>query len=285
MHLVLVLLLAVLAAGWWIGRKNGEASRTLLAVAGGIATLVALFSLLLGGPAPADGHPDVFAHAVGSVLGEKLAGDFPDGGRVLVIQMPVAWYGGEEAMEKAEATSNAQMQGLQESGGARNFAFVSARLETVAPLDQLRAVALESARGLPPQAYRTWLADVPDAVAIVSFLPLMPTLTPQMLSELPPLYGISFAPADAWAPLLRSAGAAGGVVVDRKDGDWQAPLKVAEGGAPIGGIPAVVLDRQDGDWHAEPGRFMSPQDVFDLRFQLVTPGTIDDAVNAPPVEE
>jgi hypothetical protein len=281
MNLLLVLLLVVVAAGWWMGRKGQAAGRTVSVVAGAAAILLSLLSLLFGGKESAEGHPDVFSHAVGSVLGEKLAGDLPDGGRVLVIQMPVVWYGEGEARTRADATRQAQMQGLREKAGKGRFDFVEARLDAFVPLEQLRVMALESNRGLPLKAYQTWLAEVPDAVAVVSFLPLIPSFSPKMLSRIPPLYGVSYMPADAWEPLLNDAGAGGGVVVDRKDGDWQTGLKVAEGGTTPGAIPAVVLDRQDGDWHREPGRFMSPRDVFDLRFRLVTPQNISETVATP----
>ena len=46
----------------------------------GMAISAVLISLLFGGKESAEGHPDVFSHAVGSVLGEKLAADFPEGG-------------------------------------------------------------------------------------------------------------------------------------------------------------------------------------------------------------
>jgi len=96
-----------------------------------------------------------------------------------------------------------------------------------------------------------WCEQYPDAVAVVSLLFEFPPLETSWSQDLPPLYGFTAGPSQAWAEAMQ-------------EGVLKAIIRYRPG-ATIGG-------------RESPSGESSPEDAFDHHFELVTPENLRDAL-------
>lgn len=138
--------------------------------------------------------------------------------------------------DKGGLLSNAQRKGLEEALAGSGFE----RVDFPTPPEE-EEVAFDD--GLWSGQLRNVLQAHPDVVAFVSFRGLPIDFTAGDLDRLPPLFLVDDAREGTWLPLLQS-----------------------------GHLRAAVTLRHTIDWDANPAPGATPEEIFDLRYELVTAG-------------
>ena len=201
--------------------------------------LVAIFLLLSGifsrdcGRQSSDQGILDFGEVCGGKLGEHIAQAFPEGGEVLVLQLfrgKPAGPGGSSPMAEA------QIKGLKRGFGKTGLKSILGTLE--GGVEILEVIRMGSGM-IPEEMFLQALEQAPQAVAVVSCVGV-PVL--QSLPEnLPPIYLLSGADRGTCRSLLSS-----------------------------GVVSAGVFLKSGPDFKTKPNRGMSADEIFNLRYVLVT---------------
>ena len=239
MWFLLILVLIALIACFVLGRQNRDQMKGViigLAALAIVLALVNLFRSCSGGSGVSTAQVDRFEQAVGYRLGQALAEDLPDGGPVLVVQ----WE--HLDVDRMQELNEARLDGLKAGASGARFTWTTdgprPEQDGEEALDSLMMI---EDMGLTEDLFADLLARHEDVVAVVSFLTLQPDVIygPQ---DRPPLYFVDFG--------------------------MMQPLEFRDLGGAVG---AVVQFREDADWRTKPGRGMSKEEVFELRYKLIRP--------------
>lgn len=142
------------------------------------------------------------SEAAGGRLGRELAGAFPEGGEMLVVQ--------DRSSAAARVVADRELAGLRAGLGPAPFALATAgpgdtgsdgpgRLETISA-----------------SAFSDWVRSRSGAVAVVSFVGVPVGTTAVALRGAPPLFALFYGGYGHWLPLMREGAMAGVVVPARR---------------------------------------------------------------------
>ena len=222
--------LLIIAAGValvvvWTAAKKKPALKplvTVLAVVLVAAAGVRLYSeFQTGGTYTSDPES-----ALGYVIGEKIAGNHPGGGTVLAVQE-------QPEGPRAEQAAAARIEGLESALSGSGLTVV--RIE-LAPGS---GSYMEPGRGFPVSQGQAWVAEHPDAVAVVSFTGFPEQAAPSDCKGWPPFYVFASGSVEKLVPMVGS-GMISSLVVYRS------------GVNPMQKIPAEA----------------SPRQLFDMRYEF-----------------
>ena len=179
-----------------------------------------------------------FNEVAGKALGAVIAEAVPGAGTVVVLLQ-----GGAQGPEGAEGAGFSEIQQAQLAGLRAAFQDTSLTVVAIPVEPEMEGLIALMAAGpaITEQQFYGLLLQEPDAVAAISCIG-MPPLASQPRSDVPPLY------------LLE--------VLQEPEGRHFVEQGLAQGG---------VFLRSGTDWTLKPKRGMSDDEIFEMRYVLVTP--------------
>lgn len=233
---LLLLLAVVLAAGAFLLRGRAESGGLQIGLAVG-----ALAALLLG-LATRSSTPTLelseYEETAGYMLGERLMDVVADEGPILVLRGPFAL--------NSEDPTSSRFRGLRKACGDRDLVEAGPDpLGVGAPYPTFHILEGENWSN----HVADWCRQYPNAAAVVSLLFEFPPIAQSWSQDLPPLYGFTAGPSQAWAASMQK-----------------------------GHLKALVRYKSGTGARDLPPPGASPHDVFNLRFDLVTPETFQDSL-------
>jgi hypothetical protein len=206
-----------------------------------VAALAALALGLAARPQQPELQLLEYEEIAGYVLGTRMLEDIPAEGPILVLRSP--------SPADSDEPSAARLRGLRQACSGRTLVEAGPDpLDWGPPSGDFRIFDGDSwtAQVAP------WCREYPDAAAVVSLLFEFPTLDDAGNADLPPLYGFTAGPSTAWMDAMQNHT-----------------------------LQAVVRYKPGASARDVPQHGASPQEVFNLRFDLLTPDNARDATPVP----
>lgn len=167
-----VLLLILLVAAIIVWRAGDSLPYHPLIVGALVLAALGILSLQLFGPAPSHYTGD-FEEAAGFKLAESVKAEFPEGGKVLVIQQR-----GE--LKHIKNVIEAQLRGVRKQLEGEKWTVIGA-----GPEFGIGPNGIETITGFSSEACGKWLDENPNTIAVISFIGL-PDGPPPSQTNQPP---------------------------------------------------------------------------------------------------
>jgi hypothetical protein len=232
LNILLILSLAGLVFAFLQLRKSPE---TFQPIAYGLVVIVLVLVGVrmfrsCGGSRPEAQIEPDFYSAATYKIGQEIAKQVPGGGELVVLHAGTF----NDVMKKILA---AQLDGLKKGLGGANFTIVESGPRATTEDEMM----MLSEPYIPLQTFAKYAQERPNATAMLSLIGT-PMLDAQAAApKLPPLFVIGMVDPEQTKPLFAR-----------------------------GVVKAAVFYKVNADWKAKPSRGASLDDVFNLRYELVT---------------